>query len=47
MMALDQSALLHVTRMHGALLGQDEQSSAGAVLADGRTFTNYARVMDQ
>jgi len=39
--------LFHETHMHGALLGQDQQSTAGPVPADGRTFANYAGVMDQ
>jgi 2',3'-cyclic-nucleotide 2'-phosphodiesterase (5'-nucleotidase family) len=39
--------LFHETHMHGALLGQDQQSTAGPVPADGRTFANYAGVLDQ
>jgi 5'-nucleotidase/UDP-sugar diphosphatase len=39
--------LFHETHMHGALLGKDYQSTAGPVPADGRTFANYAGVMDQ
>jgi 5'-nucleotidase / UDP-sugar diphosphatase len=39
--------LFHETHLHGALLGQDQQSTAGPVPADGRTFANYAGVMDQ
>jgi 2',3'-cyclic-nucleotide 2'-phosphodiesterase (5'-nucleotidase family) len=39
--------LFHETHMHGALLGQDQQNTAGPVPADGRTFANYAGVLDQ
>jgi 2',3'-cyclic-nucleotide 2'-phosphodiesterase (5'-nucleotidase family) len=39
--------LFHETHMHGALLGIDQQSTAGPVPADGRTFANYAGVLDQ
>jgi 2',3'-cyclic-nucleotide 2'-phosphodiesterase (5'-nucleotidase family) len=39
--------LFHETHMHGALLGMDQQSTAGPVPADGRTFANYAGVLDQ
>jgi 2',3'-cyclic-nucleotide 2'-phosphodiesterase (5'-nucleotidase family) len=39
--------LFHETHLHGALLGIDHQSYAGPVPADGRTFANYAGVMDQ
>ena len=39
--------LFHETHLHGALLGQDQQSTAGPVPADGRTFANYAGVLDQ
>jgi 2',3'-cyclic-nucleotide 2'-phosphodiesterase (5'-nucleotidase family) len=39
--------LFHETHMHGALLGEDHQSTAGPVPADGRTFANYAGVLDQ
>jgi 2',3'-cyclic-nucleotide 2'-phosphodiesterase (5'-nucleotidase family) len=39
--------LFHETHMHGSLLGQDYQSYAGPVLADGRTFANYVGVLDQ
>jgi 2',3'-cyclic-nucleotide 2'-phosphodiesterase (5'-nucleotidase family) len=39
--------LFHETHMHGALLGQDQQSTTGVVPADGRTFANYAGVLDQ
>jgi 2',3'-cyclic-nucleotide 2'-phosphodiesterase (5'-nucleotidase family) len=39
--------LFHETHIHGALLGQDHQSMAGPVPADGRTFANYAGVLDQ
>jgi 2',3'-cyclic-nucleotide 2'-phosphodiesterase (5'-nucleotidase family) len=39
--------LFHETHLHGALLGQDQQSTAGPVAADGRSFANYAGVMDQ
>jgi 2',3'-cyclic-nucleotide 2'-phosphodiesterase (5'-nucleotidase family) len=39
--------LFHETHMHGALLGLDQQSTAGPVPADGRTFANYAGVLDQ
>ena len=39
--------LFHETHMHGALLGLDQQSTAGPVPADGRTFANYVGVMDQ
>jgi 2',3'-cyclic-nucleotide 2'-phosphodiesterase (5'-nucleotidase family) len=39
--------LFHETHLHGALLGIDHQSTAGPVPADGRTFANYAGVMDQ
>jgi 2',3'-cyclic-nucleotide 2'-phosphodiesterase (5'-nucleotidase family) len=35
--------LFHETHMHGSLLGQDYQGQP----ADGRTFANYAGVMDQ
>ena len=39
--------LFHETHMHGALLGLDQQSTTGPVPADGRTFANYAGVLDQ
>jgi 2',3'-cyclic-nucleotide 2'-phosphodiesterase (5'-nucleotidase family) len=39
--------LFHETHMHGGLLGLDQQSTAGPVPADGRTFANYAGVLDQ
>jgi 2',3'-cyclic-nucleotide 2'-phosphodiesterase (5'-nucleotidase family) len=39
--------LFHETHMHSALLGEDQQSTAGPVPADGRTFANYVGVMDQ
>jgi 2',3'-cyclic-nucleotide 2'-phosphodiesterase (5'-nucleotidase family) len=39
--------LFHETHIHGGLLGQDHQSTAGPVPADGRTFANYAGVLDQ
>jgi hypothetical protein len=39
--------LFHETHMHGALLGQDQQSLGGLVPADGRTFATYAGVLDQ
>ena len=39
--------LFHETHTHGALLGQDQQSTAGLVPADGRTFATYAGVLDQ
>jgi 2',3'-cyclic-nucleotide 2'-phosphodiesterase (5'-nucleotidase family) len=39
--------LFHGTHLHGALLGEDQQSTAGTVPADGRTFANYAGVLDQ
>jgi 2',3'-cyclic-nucleotide 2'-phosphodiesterase/3'-nucleotidase len=39
--------LFHETHLHGALLGMDQQSTAGPVPADGRTFANYAGVLDQ
>jgi 2',3'-cyclic-nucleotide 2'-phosphodiesterase (5'-nucleotidase family) len=39
--------LFHGTHLHGALLGEDQQSTAGTVPADGRTFANYVGVMDQ
>jgi 5'-nucleotidase / UDP-sugar diphosphatase len=39
--------LFHETHLHGALLGIDQQSTAGPVPADGRTFANYAGVLDQ
>jgi 5'-nucleotidase/UDP-sugar diphosphatase len=39
--------LFHETHMHGGLLGLDQQSLNGLVPADGRTFANYAGVLDQ
>jgi 2',3'-cyclic-nucleotide 2'-phosphodiesterase (5'-nucleotidase family) len=39
--------VFHETHMHGALLGQDHQSTAGPLPTDGRTFANYVGVMDQ
>jgi 2',3'-cyclic-nucleotide 2'-phosphodiesterase (5'-nucleotidase family) len=39
--------LFHETHMHGGLLGLDQQSTAGPVPADGRSFANYAGVLDQ
>jgi 2',3'-cyclic-nucleotide 2'-phosphodiesterase (5'-nucleotidase family) len=39
--------VFHETHMHGALLGEDQQSTAGQVPADGRTFANYAGLLDQ
>jgi 2',3'-cyclic-nucleotide 2'-phosphodiesterase/3'-nucleotidase len=39
--------LFHGTHLHGALLGEDQQSLSGPVPADGRTFANYVGVMDQ
>jgi 2',3'-cyclic-nucleotide 2'-phosphodiesterase (5'-nucleotidase family) len=39
--------LFHETHLHGALLGMDQQSTTGPVAADGRTFANYAGVLDQ
>jgi 2',3'-cyclic-nucleotide 2'-phosphodiesterase/3'-nucleotidase len=39
--------LFHETHLHGALLGMDQQSTTGPVPADGRTFANYAGVLDQ
>jgi 2',3'-cyclic-nucleotide 2'-phosphodiesterase (5'-nucleotidase family) len=39
--------LFHETHLHGGLLGLDQQSTAGPVPADGRTFANYAGVLDQ
>jgi 2',3'-cyclic-nucleotide 2'-phosphodiesterase (5'-nucleotidase family) len=39
--------LFHETHLHGALLGEDHQSTAGPLPADGRTFANYVGVMDQ
>jgi 2',3'-cyclic-nucleotide 2'-phosphodiesterase (5'-nucleotidase family) len=39
--------LFHETHLHAALLGMDQQSTAGPVPADGRTFANYAGVLDQ
>jgi 2',3'-cyclic-nucleotide 2'-phosphodiesterase (5'-nucleotidase family) len=39
--------LFHETHLHGALLGIDQQSTTGPVPADGRTFANYAGVLDQ
>jgi 2',3'-cyclic-nucleotide 2'-phosphodiesterase (5'-nucleotidase family) len=39
--------LFHETHLHGALLGQDQQSTAGPVPADGRTFANYVGALDQ
>jgi 2',3'-cyclic-nucleotide 2'-phosphodiesterase (5'-nucleotidase family) len=38
--------LFHETHMHGGLLGLDQQSLNGLVPADGRTFANYAGVLD-
>jgi 2',3'-cyclic-nucleotide 2'-phosphodiesterase (5'-nucleotidase family) len=39
--------VFHETHMHGQLLGIDQQSTAGPVPADGRTFANYVGVKDQ
>jgi 2',3'-cyclic-nucleotide 2'-phosphodiesterase (5'-nucleotidase family) len=39
--------LFHETHLHGGLLGLDQQSLNGLVPADGRTFANYAGVLDQ
>jgi 2',3'-cyclic-nucleotide 2'-phosphodiesterase (5'-nucleotidase family) len=39
--------LFHETHLHGGLLGIDQQSTAGPVPADGRTFANYAGILDQ
>jgi hypothetical protein len=39
--------VFHETHTHGALLGEDQQSTSGPVPADGRTFAHYARLLDQ
>src|SRR6266540_1474698 len=39
--------VFHETHTHGALLGQDQQSTSGPVPADGRTFAHYAGLLDQ
>ena len=39
--------VFHETHMHGALLGEDHQGTAGVVPTDGRTFAHYAGVLDQ
>ncbi len=39
--------VFHETHTHGALLGEDQQSTSGPVPADGRTFAQYAGLLDQ
>ena len=39
--------VFHETHTHGALLGEDQESTTGPVPADGRTFAHFAGLLDQ